>query len=392
MMERFREGCDIVAASRFMPNGKMVGCRWLKATLVRTAAFLLYHGAGVPTHDATNGFRLFSRRVVKDIPIESTQGFTYSLELLAKAHRRGWKIAEVPVQWFERRNGTSRFRVFHWLPHYLRWFLHCFGTALWPRASGERASATVLKPQAEKTFFDRFVDAHGDYDVLDENAYARLLLMFGAVHPQPHETCVDLGCGTGAFTRRLQVFDLDLLGIDISSRSVEAARAHAHGKARQQYLVGDIRHLDIPAQSADIVVFSGVLHHVPESPLRAEILSEAFRVLRPGGRIFAYDPSAHSPSMWLYRSPGSPFHSKAGKTENEVLLTRGQLRGELAYAGFEKIEVRGVGGITYRYVEGRMARALLPLYNIYERVLQRTPVEHWLGTFLISSARKPSQA
>ena len=108
----------------------MKGCPWLKALLVRSSAFALFHAARVPTHDPSNGFRLFSRRVLKTIPIESTIGFTYSLELLAKCHRLGWKIGEVPVAWHERKRGTSRFRVLKWMPHYLVWFFYCFVTAL----------------------------------------------------------------------------------------------------------------------------------------------------------------------------------------------------------------------------------------------------------------------
>lgn len=130
MFEKSRTGCDIVAASRFMKGGCMKGCPWLKAALVRSSAFVLYHIARVPTHDPSNGFRLFSQRVLQTIPIESTIGFTYSLELLAKCHRLGWKIGEVPVAWYERKRGTSRFRVLRWVPQYLVWFLYCFATAM----------------------------------------------------------------------------------------------------------------------------------------------------------------------------------------------------------------------------------------------------------------------
>ena len=130
MFEKSRMGCDIVAASRFMKGGCMKGCPWLKAALVRSSAFVLYHIARVPTHDPSNGFRLFSQRVLQTIPIESTIGFTYSLELLAKCHRLGWKIGEVPVAWYERKRGTSRFRVLRWAPQYLVWFLYCFATAM----------------------------------------------------------------------------------------------------------------------------------------------------------------------------------------------------------------------------------------------------------------------
>lgn len=148
MVEMFRDGCDIVAASRFMRGGCMKGCPWLKAILVRGSAFALYHLARVPTHDPSNGFRLFSRRVIESIPIESTVGFTYSLELLAKCHRLGWKIGEVPAAWHERKTGKSRFRVLTWLRPYLVWFFYCFATALHLKA---RASVKLKEEMRETT-------------------------------------------------------------------------------------------------------------------------------------------------------------------------------------------------------------------------------------------------
>ena len=129
------DACDIVCASRFMPGGTMQGCPWLKAFLVRTAAFTLFHLAHLPTRDPTSGFRLFSRRVIDRIRIESDQGFCYSIELLVKAHRLGWRVGEVPARWFERKHGTSRFRVLKWLPAYLRWYRYAFATT-WLRRSG----------------------------------------------------------------------------------------------------------------------------------------------------------------------------------------------------------------------------------------------------------------
>ena len=136
MVALARAGCDIVCASRFMPGGAMVGCPPLKAVLVRSANFTLRHLARLPTTDASNGFRLFSRRVVERIAVESNEGFCYSIELLVKAHRLGWRIDEVPVRWFERRHGASRFRVMRWLPAYLRWYGYAFATTFLRRPPG----------------------------------------------------------------------------------------------------------------------------------------------------------------------------------------------------------------------------------------------------------------
>jgi hypothetical protein len=136
-------GCDIVCASRFMPGGSMVGCPPVKATLVRVGNFTLRHLARLPTRDASNGFRLFSRRVMDDILIESDRGFCYSIELLVKAHRLGWRIGEVPALWFERKHGTSRFRVLKWLPAYLRWYGYAFATTFLRRPP----ESVTRKPQ-----------------------------------------------------------------------------------------------------------------------------------------------------------------------------------------------------------------------------------------------------
>ena len=142
MVALAQSGSDIVCASRFMPGGKMEGCPWLKAVLVRSAAFMLHRIAGLPTYDATSGFRLFSRRVIERIAIESDQGFCYSIELLVKVHRLGWKIAETPAVWFERKHGTSRFQVLRWVPAYLRWFGYGFSTRFLCRSP----ATVLLKP------------------------------------------------------------------------------------------------------------------------------------------------------------------------------------------------------------------------------------------------------
>jgi dolichol-phosphate mannosyltransferase len=154
MVSEAASSCDIVCASRFMAGGSMVGCPWLKAVLVRLGNFTLYHLARLPTHDASNGFRLFSRRVLDQIEIESTYGFCYSIELLVKCHRLGWRIGEVPARWLERSHGTSRFQVIRWLPAYLRWYIYAFATTyLRPFTPGVRLakSAAIHGTQAERT-------------------------------------------------------------------------------------------------------------------------------------------------------------------------------------------------------------------------------------------------
>jgi ubiquinone/menaquinone biosynthesis C-methylase UbiE len=247
-----------------------------------------------------------------------------------------------------------------------------------------------VKLDREIEFFDEFERQHGEYDVLGDTAYRQLLRRFEKLtKPKAGQLAVDLGCGTGAFTRRLAKFNLDLLGIDISPRSIARAKEQGGGP---RYMTGNIMEVDLPTDSVDIAVFSGVLHHLSHRDDRLSALRQAFRILKPGGSLFAFDPHISSPSMFLYRHPKSPLFSDVGKTENEVLLGRRQMREELSSAGFVQASAQGLGGITYRHVEGRIAQKFLKLYNVYEMFTMIPAVGKVMGSFVISFGVKPGRA
>jgi dolichol-phosphate mannosyltransferase len=124
-----RGGADVVAGSRYVRGGRQEGGPLLKRTLSRLAGVSLHYLAGLPVHDATNNFRAYSRRVVEEIPIEGEASFAVALELTLKAHWRGWRLAEVPTTWRDRTAGQSRFRLWAWLPQYLRWYVRALARA-----------------------------------------------------------------------------------------------------------------------------------------------------------------------------------------------------------------------------------------------------------------------
>jgi dolichol-phosphate mannosyltransferase len=122
MAKLVRAGADVVAGSRYARGGRQEGGPLVKRTLSRLAGMSLHYFAGLPIRDATNNFRAYSRRAV-ELPIEGQASFAIALELTLKAHWQGWRLAEVPTTWRNRTAGQSRFRLWAWLPHYLRWYL-----------------------------------------------------------------------------------------------------------------------------------------------------------------------------------------------------------------------------------------------------------------------------
>jgi glycosyltransferase involved in cell wall biosynthesis len=123
MVALARGGADVVAASRYMRGGHQVGGPPLKRLLSRAAGLTLHWFAGVPTHDPTNNFKLYTRRFLESVTIESTAGFELALELTVKATAAQRRIAEVPTTWRDRTAGQSNFKLRAWLPHYLHWYM-----------------------------------------------------------------------------------------------------------------------------------------------------------------------------------------------------------------------------------------------------------------------------
>jgi glycosyltransferase involved in cell wall biosynthesis len=126
MVALAQDGADVVAASRYMKGGHQVGGPPLKRLMSRTAGLTLHWFGGVATHDATNNFKLYSRRLLDATPIESTAGFELGLELTVKATLAGRRVAEVPTTWRDRTDGHSNFKLRKWLPHYLHWYWRAF--------------------------------------------------------------------------------------------------------------------------------------------------------------------------------------------------------------------------------------------------------------------------
>jgi ubiquinone/menaquinone biosynthesis C-methylase UbiE len=97
---------------------------------------------------------------------------------------------------------------------------------------------------------------------------------------------LDLGCGAGLDSilaaRRVGPAGR-VVGIDFTPQMVEKARRNAAAAGTTaEFLVGDAEVLPLPDGCMDVVVSNGVLNLCPDKP---RVLAEAFRVLRPGGRI-----------------------------------------------------------------------------------------------------------
>lgn len=109
-----------------------------------------------------------------------------------------------------------------------------------------------------------------------------------------HKTALDIGAGTGVVALKLaKKFDR-VVAIDhsIGMLSVAAEKARARGQQdRIRFLTADCCHIPFPDAAFDVVTIQGLLHHTGSVDL-GQTISEAVRVLSPGGVIYISEPSS----------------------------------------------------------------------------------------------------
>lgn len=175
---------------------------------------------------------------------------------------------------------------------------------------------------------------------------------------QPGEQVLDLGSGGGleVLLAARQVGPGGFVyGLDMTDAMLDTARRNAEkvGARNVSFLKGDIESIPLPDQSLDVIISNCVINLAPD---KGQVLSDAFRALRPGGRLAVSDIVFDGDLASLPVSEGELRAALHWAGCFAGALTVRQYRDMLAAAGFSDITVE----VTQRYASADLrAQALV---------------------------------
>ena len=228
----------------------------------------------------------------------------------------------------------------------------------------------------------RFLAEHGAGEIWNWETsagrirWARRVKMLSS-HLKPGMTVLELGCGTGSFTRELARSGADVVAIDVSPELLEMAKANCSAP-NVQYQIQNAYALTYSEGTFDSVVGSSVLHHLEiEAALR-----EIYRVLKPRGTILLTEPNMLNPQiaiqknvLWIKR--------KLGDSPDETAFFRWPLRRLLEQIGYRDVRID-----PFDFLHPRTPVPLIGRVNTLGRFLEKVPVISELAGSLFIRAVK----
>ena len=182
-------------------------------------------------------------------------------------------------------------------------------------------------------------------------------------HLEPGMRVLEVGCGTGYFTRELARLGADVIAIDVSPELLEIAKANC-SMPNVRYEIQDASALSYSDAMFDSVVGSSVLHHLEIK----EALQEIYRVLKPGGAIYFTEPNMLNPQIAIQKNV--PWvKRKLGDSPDETAFFRWPLRRLLEQTGFRDVRID-----PFDFLHPKTPIALIDGLNPFGRFLEKVPV------------------
>ena len=298
---KHRNEAEVVIASRYVAGGT-ADMSVSRALLSRILNAVYRRVLAVPVQDLSGGFRIYQRKVLDELELESEK-YDVLEEILVKIYSLGWRVLEIPFGYRNRVSGQSHANVLSFTPHFLRTLL-----LLWRMRNNFRSA------DYDSRAFDSLVLPQRYWQ---RSRYRQVRRMIGQAEPR-----LDVGCGSS----RLIQSSPDAVGLDI-----EIAKLRFLRRTNPHLVRASAYSLPFPDEHFGGVISSQVIEHLRYEP---RLFTELYRVLKPGGTLVIGTPDYSRVEWraveWLYKL----LLPNAYGDDHITHYTRHSLTEELAKAGF----------------------------------------------------------
>jgi len=188
---------------------------------------------------------------------------------------------------------------------------------------------------------------------------------------------LEIGCGTGEFTKRIAQTGADITAIDISTDLLEVARSGIPN-VNVGFHVQNVEKLDFEDGSFDIVVGSSILHHLNLNPA----LKEVYRVLKNGGMVILTEPNMLNPQIWLERKI-TFIRKLTNNSPDETAFIRWGLKKEFINLGFKNVSIR-----PFDFLHPFTPSMLIPFISNIGNLVESIPLAREIAGSLLIYALK----
>jgi SAM-dependent methyltransferase len=192
--------------------------------------------------------------------------------------------------------------------------------------------------------------------------WARRVKMLSS-HVGSGMSVLELGCGTGYFTRELARSGANVVAIDVSPELLEIAKAN-WSAANVRYEIQNAYELSYPDAVFDSVVGSSVLHHLEIE----EAIREIYRVLKPRGTFYFTEPNMLNPQIAIQKNV--PWvKRKLGDSPDETAFFRWRLQRLLEQKGYRDVRI-----VPFDFLHPKTPVPLVDRLEAVGRFLESVPV------------------
>ena len=237
------------------------------------------------------------------------------------------------------------------------------------RLENEIEHSRTLSPKAEEIW--GWASAAGK---IRAERRAQLLVTHGEI--SPGKKVLEIGCGTGLFTEKLSRAGAEITAVDLSEHLLEKARAR--NLPRCSIEQADAHQLPYADNSFDVVCGSSILHHLDME----KALSEAYRVLRPGGKIAFAEPNMLNPQIFVQKN--IPWVKRMlGDSPDERALTRRGTQRLLRRLGYRELNV-----FPHDFLHPSTPRRLISVIRTIGQTLESVPMVREIAGSIFLTGKK----